>query len=139
MEKCIFEWTKEKIKKYISFFTENAQYEFLKVPFGLSNSPSTFQRYVNNDFKNLLKDGTVITYLDDIIISAKDEYEALEKLMSILEITSKFDLKLNLNKCQFMKRKINFLGHIIENSTIKPPVEKTVAVQSFQNCKLLEK
>lgn len=121
----------EKSRKYTSFVTDTAQYEFLKVPFGLCNSPSVFQRYVNNVFKNLLKDGTLIIYLDDIIIPAKDEYEGLEKLTRVLETASKFGLELNLKKCQFMKRKIDFLGHIIENGTIRPSVEKTMAVRKF--------
>lgn len=121
----------EKSRKYTSFVTDTSQFEFLKVPFGLCNSPSVFQRYVNNVFKDLLRDGTLIIYLDDLIIPANDEIEALEKLTRVLETASKFGLELNLKKCQFMKRKINFLGHIIENGTIRPSAEKTEAVQKF--------
>ena len=121
----------EKSKKYTSFVTDNDQYEFNKVPFGLSTSPLTFQRYINRVFKDLLKDGTVIIYLDDIIIPAQDEQEALERLIRVLETASKFGLELNLKKCQFLKSKIDFLGHVIENGSICPSVEKTLAVQNF--------
>ena len=68
-----------------------------------------FQRYINNIFEELLKDGTLIIYLDDIFIPASNEEEALEKLKHILETASEFGLELNLLKCQFMKCKIKFL------------------------------
>ena len=73
--------------------TENTQYKLLKVPFHLHNSLSIFQRYVNNIFRNLLRDGTVIIYLDDIIILAKDKQEGLEKLMYVQQNASKFSLE----------------------------------------------
>jgi len=121
----------EKSRKYTSFATESGQYEFLKVPFGLANSPSVFQRYINQVFRELLKDNTLIIYLDDIIIPACDEVEGLQKLKRVLKTASEYGLELNLKKCQFMKRKIEFLGHIIENGEIRPSPEKTLAVQNF--------
>ncbi|GFT01762.1 retrovirus-related Pol polyprotein from transposon 297 [Trichonephila clavipes] len=66
----------EASRKYTAFVTETGQYEFLKVPFGLSISSNYFQRYINYVFRELLRDGTLIIYLDDIIIPATDEKEA---------------------------------------------------------------
>ena len=63
-------------KEFTYIFRE---YEFNKVPFRLSTSPITFQWYINNIFKEFLKDGTLIIYLDDIIIPASNEEEALKK------------------------------------------------------------
>ena len=80
------------------------------MPFGLSTSPIIFQWYIINIFKEFLKDGTLITYLDYIIIPASNEEEELEKLKRVLKTASKFGLELNLPKCQFMKHKINFFG-----------------------------
>ncbi|UYV72869.1 hypothetical protein LAZ67_10001038 [Cordylochernes scorpioides] len=68
-------------------------YEFLKIPFGLCTSPNVFQRYVYNVLRDLLKDKTLVLYMDDIIIPAQNE------------------LELNLKKCHFLKIKIEFLGH----------------------------
>lgn len=121
----------EHSRKYTSFRTDTHQFQFVKVPFGLTNSPSTFQRYVNTVFRDLLKDGTVIIYLDDIIIPAENENESFDKLTRVLQTASKYGLELNLKKCQFMKREIAFLGHIITNGTIRPSAEKTRAVQQF--------
>ncbi|GFX00075.1 retrovirus-related Pol polyprotein from transposon 17.6 [Trichonephila clavipes] len=58
----------ESSKKNTSFVTHNGQYEFNEVPFGLCNSPSIFQRFINHVFRDLLKEGIVIIYMDDIII-----------------------------------------------------------------------
>ncbi|GFV21146.1 retrovirus-related Pol polyprotein from transposon 297 [Trichonephila clavipes] len=79
----------EASREYTAFVTENDQYEFLKVPFGwwcvLSVSRNYFQRYINYVFRELLRDGALIVYLDDIIIPAIDEKEAYKKLARVLE------------------------------------------------------
>ncbi|GFV70778.1 hypothetical protein TNCV_1946881 [Trichonephila clavipes] len=75
----------EASRKYTAFVTEAGQYEFLKVLFGLSISSNYFQRYIDYVFRELLRDGTLIIYLDDIIIPATDEKEAYKKLVRVLE------------------------------------------------------
>ncbi|GFT23875.1 retrovirus-related Pol polyprotein from transposon 297 [Trichonephila clavipes] len=88
----------EASRKYTAFVTETGQYEFLKVPFGLSISSNYFQRYINYVFRELLRDGTLIIYLDDIIIPATDEKEACKKLARVLETASIYGIELNLRK-----------------------------------------
>ena len=118
-------------KKYTSFVTHNSQYIFKKVPFGLSNSPSIFQKYIQIVFKDLLKDNTVIIYLDDIIIFSDTEHEGLSKLQKVFEVASSYGLEFNFKKCSFLQRKITFLGHILEKGTIRPSSTKTKAVLQF--------
>ncbi|GFT61147.1 retrovirus-related Pol polyprotein from transposon 297 [Trichonephila clavipes] len=121
----------EASRKYTAFVTKTGQYEFLKVPFGLSISSNYFQRYINYVFRELLRDGTLIIYVDDIIIPATDEKEACKKLARVLETASRYGIELNLKKCQFLQGKINFLGHVIQNGIIQPSAEKTVSVCNF--------
>ncbi|GFU68574.1 hypothetical protein TNCV_3623951 [Trichonephila clavipes] len=73
----------EDCKHLTSFVVLDGQFEFDKVPFGLSTSPSVFQRYVYNTFRELMRKGVII-YMDDLIIPAKDEKEGLEKLKEVL-------------------------------------------------------
>ncbi|GFW47157.1 transposon Tf2-6 polyprotein [Trichonephila clavipes] len=120
----------ESSKTFTSFVTHNGQYEFNKVPFGLCNSPSVFQRFINHVFKDLLKEGIVIIYMDDIIPSS-DELDGLNRLTRVLKTASEYGLDINLKKCNFLKSKIEFLGHIIEKGTIKPSLDKTKAVQNY--------
>ncbi|GFX94217.1 retrovirus-related Pol polyprotein from transposon 17.6 [Trichonephila clavipes] len=120
----------EDCRKYTSFIVPDGQFEFNKVPFGLSTSPGVFQRYVSSIFRDLTRKGIVISYLDDLVISAKNEQEGLEKLKIIFEVAKKYGLKIKF-KCQFLKKKIEFLGHIVESGTIKSFPTKTLAVRKF--------
>ncbi|GFV23799.1 retrovirus-related Pol polyprotein from transposon 17.6 [Trichonephila clavipes] len=117
--------------KYTSFVTHEGQYEFLRVPFGLSNSPSVFQRFIYTVFRKLIRDNILIVYMDDLLIPSQNEAEGLNKLRLVLQTAADFGLELNLKKCNFLQRKIEFLGYIIENGTIKPSPSKTQAVQNF--------
>ncbi|GFX80929.1 retrovirus-related Pol polyprotein from transposon 17.6 [Trichonephila clavipes] len=111
--------------------SKDGQFEFNKVPFGLSTSPGVFQRYVSSIFRDLTRKGIVISYLDDLVIPAKNEQEGLEKLKIIFEVAKKYGLEIKFKKCQFLKKKIEFLGQIVESGTIKPSPTKTLAVRKF--------
>ncbi|GFU15104.1 transposon Tf2-6 polyprotein [Trichonephila clavipes] len=121
----------EDCKHLTSFVVPDGQFEFNKVPFGLSTSPSVFQRYVYSIFRELMRKGIVIIYMDDLVIPAKDEKEGLEKLREVLEVASKYGLEMKFKKCQFLRRKVEFLGHVVENGTIRPSIAKTIAVKKF--------
>ncbi|GFU44790.1 retrovirus-related Pol polyprotein from transposon 17.6 [Trichonephila clavipes] len=69
--------------------------------------------------------------MDDLIIPAKDEKEGLEKLREVLEVASKYGLEMKFKKCQFLRRKVEFLGHVVENGTIRPSIAKPIAVKKF--------
>ncbi|XP_049308582.1 uncharacterized protein LOC125777521 [Bactrocera dorsalis] len=118
-------------RKYTSFVTHSGQFEFCFVPFGITNSPAVFCRFIRAVFQNMLKDDTIIIYMDDIVIPAKDENESLEKLRRVLRQASEHGLQIKWEKCQFIKKQINFLGYILENGQILPSVEKTRAVRNF--------
>ncbi|GFV20795.1 retrovirus-related Pol polyprotein from transposon 17.6 [Trichonephila clavipes] len=125
----------ENSKKFTSFVTHNGQYEFNKVPFGLCNSPSVFQRFINHVFRDLLKEGIVIIYMDDIIIPSSDELDGLNRLTRVLKTASEYGLELNLKKCNFLKSKIEFLGHIIERVQLNLLWTKPKQFRIFQNLK----
>ena len=56
--------------KYTSFVTLSGQYEFLRTPFGLCISPPVFQRYVNFVFRDIIKAGYLLAYMDDLVVVA---------------------------------------------------------------------
>ncbi|GBN28082.1 Transposon Tf2-9 polyprotein [Araneus ventricosus] len=121
----------EDYKHFTSFVVPDGQFEFNKVSFGLSTSPSVFQRYVYSIFRELMRKGIVIIYMEDLIIPAKDEDEGIEKLKKVFEVASKYGLEIKFKKCQFLRRKVEFLGHVVENGTVRPSVAKTIAVKKF--------
>lgn len=117
--------------KYTSFITPDGQYEFVKAPFGLCNSPSIFQRYINMVFHEAKQNKLLNLYLDDVMIPATDEEDNLKKLRKVFEIAAENGLIINFEKCKFLQRKITFLGFVIENNTVRPSMEKTKAIELF--------
>ncbi|GFY03604.1 hypothetical protein TNCV_3092301 [Trichonephila clavipes] len=75
-------------RPYTSFATQNGQFLFLKMPFGLSKCPSTFQRFINTVFRDLVVQGIVLPYMDDIVILANNESEAIDRLKKVLKMSS---------------------------------------------------
>lgn len=61
----------ESSRKFTAFIIPEGQYEFLRIPFGLCNSPAVFQKFINAIFKDLINNGTMLTYMDDLIAIQK--------------------------------------------------------------------
>lgn len=125
-------------RKYTAFVTHCGQYQFLKAPFGLCNSPRVFQRYINAAFWDLIQQNIVLLYVDDLIIPTVNEQKALDRLRIVLKNASEYGLQLNLKKCQFVKKSIEFLGHVIEGGRVHPSSEKVKAVLNYPEPKGLK-
>jgi len=76
----------------------------------------------------LIKEDKIIVYIDDILIPTETIEQNLASLEKVLITLSKYDFELNLNKCQFLKTKIEFLGYIIsaERNTLSPRHIETI-------------
>lgn len=96
--------------KYTSFVTPFGQYEYLRMPFGLCNSPSVFQRFINTIFRRLIDVQKVLVYLDDILTATESVDENLAILEDVLQVISKYNLELRLDKCSFLQSSIEYLG-----------------------------
>lgn len=113
-----------------AFSTSNGHYEFLRMPFGLRNAPATFQRLINNVLKEYI--GKIcLVYLDDILIFSTSIEEHMESLSKILKRLREANLKIQLNKCQFMKKETAFLGHVVTPDGIKTNPKKVEAIDKI--------
>ncbi|GFU70394.1 transposon Tf2-9 polyprotein, partial [Trichonephila clavipes] len=56
---------------------------------------------------------------------------SLEKLKEVVEVASKYGLEMKFKKCQFLRRKVEFSGHVVENGTVRLSIAKTIAVKKF--------
>jgi transposase InsO family protein len=117
--------------KYTSFVTMTGQYEFLRAPFGLATCPKVFTRYICIIFRKQIAEGVVIIFIDDLLIQAKNEREALERLREVLEIAAEYGLQINWKKSQLMVRSVEYLGHVIQDGVVMPSPGKTDAVMKF--------
>lgn len=106
-----------------AFSTALGHFQFTRMPFGLKNAPATFQRAMNNILGDYI--GTIcFVYLDDLIIIGKDLKTHINNLAKILRRLAEFNLKIQLDKCEFMRRETEFLGHVITQEGIKQDPEK---------------
>lgn len=118
----------EKTKEKSAFVTKEGLYEFLVMPFGLSNAPATFQRLMDQVYSGILWD-FVMVYLDDINVYSKDFDSHLVHLEASFKRLEKAGLKMKISKCHFCKEQLEFLGHIVNKDGIEPTPEKLEVVR----------
>ena len=104
-----------------AFVMPFGKYEFLQVPFGLAQAPAFFQHLMNKVLDNC---SFAMTYLDDIIIFSNTEEEHLAHIEEIFRRLEAADLKMKRSKCNFFKKHIHYLGHLISADGIRPLKDK---------------
>ena len=99
--------------------------------FGLCNSPSTFQTMMNHLFKDLISEGRVIIYLDDILIFTQTMEEHVEVNRRVLRILRENNLFLRPEKCLFHRTWILYLGLIISQNELRMDPEKVRGISEW--------
>ena len=105
-------------------------YEYVRMPFGLANAPATYQRLMEDCFSGLNLDVCFI-YLDDVIIFSKTYEEHLMILEKVFDRMRKEGLKLSPSKCQFFKRRVKYIGHMVSESGVEPDPDKVEKVKTW--------
>lgn len=113
-----------------AFNVEHGHYEFLRMPMGLKNSPSTFQRVMDDVLRGLQND-ICIVYLDDIVVLGTSLQEAINNLEKVLQRLRMSNFKIQMDKSEFLKLETNYLGHIITREGIKPNPDKITAIEKY--------
>ncbi|XP_026315169.1 uncharacterized protein K02A2.6-like [Hyposmocoma kahamanoa] len=98
-------------------------YQFLRIPFGVTNGVSSFQRTIDWVIRKEDLKGT-FAYLDDITICGKTQLEHDKNLKKFLAAAQKYGLTLNKEKSKFSQNSINILGYNIEDNIIKPDADR---------------
>lgn len=83
-----------------AFSTTSGHYEYLVMPFGLANSPSIFQSFMNNIFRDML-DKWVIVYIDNILIYSNSMEEHIQQVRLVLQRLLQYQLYAKAEKCEF--------------------------------------
>jgi hypothetical protein len=99
--------------------------------FGLTNSPATFQTMMNEIFQDLVAEGVVVVYIDDILIFTETIEQHREVTRRVLELLQKHQLFLKPDKCEFEKTKIEYLGLIISHNSVKMDPVKVAGVAEW--------
>ena len=112
----------ENSKAKTAFVTCFGKYQFEAVPFGLAQAPAYFQQLISIVLQGC--SDSAMAYLDDIIIFSKNKAEHLKHIEIIFQKLKEAGLKLKESKCDFFKKEIHYLGHLISDKGIYPLPEK---------------
>lgn len=114
-----------------AFSTPFGHYEFIRMPFGLKNAPATFQRLMNSVLRQYINKICVV-YLDDILIFSTSLAEHIVNIKVIFEKLNEAGLKIQIDKCSFLKKETEFLGHVLTPKGIKPNPKKVEIIQRLK-------
>ncbi|MCH81628.1 hypothetical protein A2U01_0002419, partial [Trifolium medium] len=110
-----------------AFRTHQGHYEFLVMPFGLCNAPSTFQSVMNTIFEPFLRQ-FVIVFFDDILVYSPSLELHLHHLEQVFDCLLQNQFHLKQSKCSFAQNSIEYLGHIVSIEGVGADPEKIKAM-----------
>ena len=119
----------EDAKLKSAFTTYNGLYEFVRMPFGLCNTPATFQRLMQKVLAGL-EWKSCFVYLDDILIASSFE-EHLQHLLEVFARLKSANLRLKPKKCGLLRCEVNFLGHIVSTEGVRLDPSKTTRIETY--------
>ena len=100
------------------------------MPFGLTNAPATFQRLMESCLGELHLNWCII-YLDDIIVFSRTPKEHIHRLKAFFEKLRAASLKLKPSKCDFFKKEIKYLGHLVSEEGVSTDPDKIKSVTEW--------
>ena len=118
----------EKSRPKSAFISSFGKWEFKRCPFGLAQAPAYLQRLINEVLSGLT---FAFGYLDDILIYSPDMETHLEHLRKLFIKLRETDLKLKEVKCNFLKKHIQYLEHIVSGKGIMPMPEKLECIRGM--------
>lgn len=113
-----------------AFTVENGHFEFVRMPFGLKNAPSTFQRVMDNILMGIQNERCLV-YMDDIIVYSATIHEHIMRLTDVFKRLRKANLKIQPDKCEFLRKEVAYLGHLITKDGVKPNPQKIDCILNF--------
>ncbi|XP_044744348.1 uncharacterized protein K02A2.6-like [Coccinella septempunctata] len=119
----------ESSKELTTIVTHKGLYRYNRLTYGIASAPAKFQKIMESLFTGL--EGVVV-FLDDVLITGKDDNEHLERLRVVLTILKNSGLKVSRPKCKFFQDSIEYLGYIIDKEGLHTSESKTVAIKNAE-------
>ena len=113
-------------RKYTTINTHLGLFQFTRLPFGIASAPAIFQQQMEKILQGIPK---VACYLDDVLVTGVDDTEHLSILQRVLSRLDEWGLRLKQNKCTFMARSVQYLGHIVDADGLHTSPDKIEAIE----------
>ena len=113
-----------------AFVTPWGFYQWVRIPFGLMNAPSNFQRYMENVIGDL-RGKCALPYLDDIIIHSKTFSDHVQHIGEVLQRLQQHGMKLKADKCELFRQEVKFLGRIVSKKGYRMDDKNIKAVRAL--------
>lgn len=114
-----------------AFVTQEGHFQWTCLPFGLKTSPAIFQRILSNIIRKYKLSDFAVNFIDDILIFSKNFKEHILHISRLLEAILTEGFRLKFTKCTFAINYAKYLGHIIENNSVRPLKDYLTAVKNF--------
>ena len=121
----------EKSRQITAFSTHSGKYEWSVLPFGINIAVQTWSYLITKALGVEASKFTAV-FLDDILIYSKTADEHLRHIRVVFDKLKKANLKIKPSKCDFFKKQVNFLGHVVSNNGISSDPDKVEALKNFK-------
>jgi len=118
--------------KYFSFATPDGQFEYTRLPFGYCESPAEFQKRLVQVLQPFIREDKILVYIDDILIPSVTVENNLLTLKEVMLVLKQYGFELNIAKCQFLRKSVEFLGYIITPGEITLSNRHVKAIEAFK-------
>lgn len=121
----------EEDKEKTAFICPLGFFQFERMPQGVTGAPATFQRLMEKAVGDMHR-LEVIVYLDDLIVFGRTLEEHEQRLLKVIVRLEEAGLKLSLDKCQFCRSQVTYVGHIVSENGIATVPDKVEAVTRWE-------
>lgn len=118
----------ESDRELLTLSTHKGLYRPTRLMYGIAPAPAIWQRFIEEVLNGI---PGVTVFLDDIRITGQNDYEHMQRLEEVLKRLSSYNMRINLEKCQFFANEIEYCGYLIDKTGIHKVKKKITAIQDM--------